>query len=187
MTPLAEIDYVQLALLRVVLQQARAGTLETDWRDKVPVAIAESGALSDGRDGDVYAAAVCAGRELVDIRPEDWEPDSGVGWRKSLDSWFEATKGCLMVFESAEQHLRAGFPSAGIVSQAAMDRDLATASYRAGLAAGGLDVPDWYGWLNDRVYSWPDKMRRDDQIDLMTLEPGYRESIEQLPAYWAGC
>lgn len=186
MTTIAEIDYVQLALLRVVLQQARAGRLETDWRDKVPVAIIDSGTLSDDRDGDVYAAAVCAGRELVDIPAQDWEPNSGVGWRKALDAWFEGTKGCLMIFEAAERHLQAGFPTGGILSQAAMDRDLATASYRAGLAAGGLDVADWYEWLTDRVYAWPDKKRRDDQIDLMTLEPGYRESIEQLPAYWAG-
>ena len=87
--------------------------------------------------------------------------------------------------ELCELLVTAGGQATG-VSQAAMDRDLAVASYQAGLTAGGLDIPDWYDWLTDRVYLWPDKQRRDEQLDLMTLEPGYRDSIQQLPAYWAG-
>ena len=71
-----------------------------------------------------------------------------------------------------------------VTARITMDRDLATASYRAGLAAGGLDV-DWYDWLIERVRLWPDVKRRNDQLDLMTLEPDYRQSIEQLPPYWA--
>ena len=49
-----------------------------------------------------------------------------------------------------------------------MERDLVTASYRAGLAAGGLDI-DWYDWLIDRVRAWPDTQRRDDQLDLIAV------------------
>lgn len=69
--------HIQIALLRAVLKQARDGSLEQDWRERLPVMVAESDEFSD--DADAYAACVCAGREIVDVGPQEWEPNSGVG------------------------------------------------------------------------------------------------------------
>jgi hypothetical protein len=170
-----------LSLLRAHLLSARRGTLSPDWRDRLTEHLHEAEDLpSDQRHARNRAAA-----EIAALPPAEWEPDRKVGWRRSLDAWFEAIKHCIKDTEQAEERLRAKTPgavSAG-VGGSVMDRDLATGSYRAGLAAGGLDV-EWFDWLINRVREWPDKRRRDEQLDLMTLEPDYRKTMQQLPMYW---
>ncbi|TXH08420.1 MAG: hypothetical protein E6R04_10760 [Spirochaetes bacterium] len=153
-------------LLRPILHQARAGTLATAWREKLP-------------DRAGTAAAVSA-----ELPPQDWEPGRGVGWRRALDAWHKAMTDCLAAAARADDELRRRLPRYEAAGGWAMDQDLATASYRAGMVAGGLDV-EWFDWLIDRVREWPDERRRGEQLDLMTLEPGYRDDMQKLPLYWA--
>lgn len=177
---------MELMVLRIVLQQARDGALEPEWRESIPATLSESEAVPSVDNGDVYAHVICAARDLTELPPQQWEPHNGGHWRIALECWFDAMKRCLTVAERADERLREVLPKAEIPSQAAMERDLVVASYRAGLTAGGLDLPDWHQWLIERVDAWPDAQRRVYQLDLMTLEPGYRESIQQLPTYWTG-
>ncbi len=186
-----------LGYLRAQLLSARDGTLTPDWRDTLVAAsdTTDEPAADDSAEGadthvtltdDQLAACRHAAEEIAAGPAANWHPHRNVGWRLALDAWFDATKQCLDAAEHAEQEVRSQswMSVDDVTARIDMDRDLATASYRAGLAAGGLDV-EWYDWLVERVRRWPDKQRRDDQLDLMTLEPGYRESMQQLPSYWA--
>lgn len=185
-----------------VLLSAREGTLTPDWREALAAgedSVADKedeGAGADGAEVDADSSTsltddqrdACrrAAEAIAASPPAQWHPHSDAGWRLALDAWFDAIKACLDDIERAEMEVRRQSWMAvdGVAARIGMDRDLATASYRAGLAAGGLDV-DWYEWLVDRVRLWPDKQRRDAQLDLMTLEPGYRDSMQHLPSHWA--
>jgi hypothetical protein len=62
-------------------------------------------------------------------------------------------------------------------------RDLLTASYLAGLAAGGREV-DWVQWLKARVAHWsPDEPGTRRAITEFN-HPTFREQLERLPKYW---
>lgn len=148
-------------LLRPILRQARAGTLASAWREKLPAASA-----------------------LAELPPQDWEPGRGVGWRRALDAWHKAMTDCLAAAARADDELRRRLPRYEEAGGWLMDQDLATASYRAGMAAGGLDV-EWFDWLIERTNDWPDHDRARDQLDAMTLDPDYRANMERLPLYWA--
>lgn len=184
----------QLNYLRALLLSARQGTLSEDWREALAATDpgAATDADADADDGritltdDQRAISRQAAQEIAASPPADWHPHRNVGWRRALDAWHEATKQCLDDTERAETDLRgqSWMSADAVTARIDMDRDLATASYRAGLAAGGLAV-EWYDWLIERVGRWPDIQRRDDQLDLMTLEPGYRDSMQHLPDYWA--
>lgn len=173
-------QYSTLVLLRMHLVAARNGTLEPDWRDSIVSAADPDDAEGDGNTGALTRAA----SDLADSAVADWEPDRGVGWRTALDCWFEAIKTCLGDLERLDGRLRDELdvsftpPVAG-----GIELDLMTASYRAGLAAGGLDV-DWFDWLIERVHGWPDRKLRDSQLDLMTMDPDYRAATQRLPDYW---
>lgn len=179
----------QLNYVRALLLSARQGTLPEDWREALTATDTETDTDADTRitlTDDQLALSRQAAEAIAAAPSADWHPHRNIGWRRALDAWYDATKQCLDDTERAETDVRGqSWMSVDAVSaRIDMDRDLATAAYRAGLAAGGLAV-EWYDWLIDRVRRWPDKQRRDDQLDLMTLEPGYRESMQQLPGYWA--
>ncbi|OHT95624.1 hypothetical protein BKG71_23375 [Mycobacteroides chelonae] len=173
-------DLTRLMLMKSVLTCAREGVLSPKWRQEIPAAVAS--ALGQSGEDCVNTAAVSA---VAAIAPAAWEPDTRSGWRRSLDEWFEAVKLCHHDIECSATHLadavKVELGEWAPVS--VIEVDLATASYRAGMAAGGLDV-DWYDWLLERVNHWPDPVRRDYQLDLMTLEPDYRATVERLPEYW---
>ncbi|UQX13522.1 hypothetical protein [Candidatus Mycobacterium methanotrophicum] len=177
----------KLTLLRLHLLSARDGTLTGTWRDELTKTANPPGGSrpNDSLPDEHRQAHANAIQDLAATPPADWEPDQGVGWRQSLEAWFDAIKQCFTDIEHTEQQLRAqtGITIAAHIVNTSIDQDLATASYRAGLAAGGLDV-DWYDWLIDRVGNWTDTRRRDYQLDLMTLEPNYRDTVQQLPTYW---
>lgn len=183
----------QLNYLRALLLSARQGTLPEDWREALVTTGTDTD--TDAPDGDDTPITLTdnqlalnrqSAESLAAAPSVDWHPHRNVGWRRALDAWYDATKQCLDDTERVETDVRGlSWMSVDAVSaRIDTDRDLATASYRAGLAAGGLAV-EWFDWLVDRVRRWPDKQRRDDQLDLMTLEPGYRESMQRLPGYWA--
>lgn len=63
-------------------------------------------------------------------------------------------------------------------------RDRLTASYLAGLVAGGDDV-DWIGWFKQRVARWPSEAAagtRRAQIELGG--PIFSQLMQRLPTYW---
>ncbi|SIJ04871.1 Uncharacterised protein [Mycobacteroides abscessus subsp. abscessus] len=173
-------DLTRLMLMKSVLTCAREGVLSPQWRQELPAAVASAQGQSSGECMNTAAVSAVAA-----IAPAAWEPDTRSGWRRSLDEWFEAVKQCHHGIEHCATRL------ADVVKVelgewapvSVIEADLATASYRAGMAAGGLDM-DWYDWLLERVNHWPDQVRRDYQLDLMTLEPNYRATVESLPAYW---
>lgn len=171
-------ETTRLTLLRTYLQCARDGLLATSWREALTT-------IHSAGHHEARARAIAA---IAKTPPADWEPDQGVGWRRALDAWHKATTDCLAATEDTQQRLLASRAASADVIRVAADnmviaRDLATASYRAGMAAAGLDV-EWFDWLIDRAREWPDERRRNEQLDLMTLEPGYRETFQKLPLYW---
>jgi hypothetical protein len=173
---------VKATTLRTQLLCARQGCLDVDWRTALVELVAEPVEGIAEKHQHIRERAV---RDVADLADADWEPDMKVGWRASLEAWYAATKECLDALEDLAKRSRAeaGLPMAGVAERHAMDLDVETASYRAGLTAAGL-VNDWYDWLQERVRKWPDAGRRDLQLAAMK-EPDYRAGIQQLPAYWA--
>lgn len=62
-----------------------------------------------------------------------------------------------------------------------VERDTLTASYLAGLAAGGDDI-DWLSWYADRVNQWPPPYAESGRAQVENT--GFRHFTEQLPDYW---
>ncbi len=185
---LAEIEdatyrLIAAGFLRSQLSAARLGVLDVDWRTALIESTAEPLAgLSDSH----LEMRLKAADEIANIANQDWEPQMKVGWRDSLEAWHAATKRCIDHTLAAQVSLRrsAGLSSADAEAAAAMDRDLSTASYRAGLTAAGL-VSDWPRWLIERVHTaWPAGARKQNQLDAME-DPAWRRQLQQLPRYWA--
>lgn len=170
------------AMLRTQLLGARLGMLDVDWRTSVLDAVAERLPNVGDRHQELRLRAA---EEVANLPNAEWEPDMKVGWRTSLESWYASTKQCLDEMEDAQRriHIEAGLPVERLAADFAMDRDLETASYRAGLTAAGL-VSNWLEWLQERVRTWPYGPRRDAQLQAMD-NPDYRRELQQLPRYWA--
>ncbi|MFN8073565.1 MAG: hypothetical protein U0R66_17410 [Mycobacterium sp.] len=170
------------SLLRVQLLSARMGVLDVDWRTSLLDAVAEP--LED--IGERHQQLLLqAAEDVANLPNADWEPDMKAGWREALEAWFAATKRCLDEMEDAQRriHAEAGLPVNDLAAGFAMDRDLETASYRAGLTAAGL-VSNWFEWLGEKVQAWPHGPRRENQLQAMA-DPDYRRQLQQLPRYWA--
>jgi hypothetical protein len=184
-TALLDDLYLQLltaGLLHSVLLCARHGVLDADWRTAV---------LDDATDpveeiNDHHQQLRLQAAEAVaNLANADWEPGTKVGWRTSLEAWHAASTGCLDRIEDAQRriHAEAKLSTRDLEAGFVMDRDLETASYRAGLTAAGL-VSNWQEWLRGRVQSWPRGPRRDSQLAALD-DPDYRRGLQQLPRYWA--
>lgn len=66
-----------------------------------------------------------------------------------------------------------------------IQRDWLTASYLAGLTAGGTPVLDWRGWITTRACDWTDTSAQLLQrVDTETRVPRGQHPIETLPHYW---
>ena len=169
-------------LLRVQLLCARQGVLDVDWRTAVLESVGEP---MEGISERHQELRLQAAEEVANLPNADWEPDMKVGWREALEAWFVATKQCLDEMEDAQRriHVEVGLPLGNLRADFAMDRDLDTASYRAGLTAAGL-VSNWFEWLGERVRSWPHGPRREGQLQAMA-DADYRRQLQQLPRYWA--
>lgn len=170
------------SVLRTQLLCARHGVLSVDWRTQlVEVAAEPIPEISDTHQ----RLRLQAVDEVANMPNADWEPEMKVGWRDSLESWFAATKACLEDISETQRLLlgEARLPTAGLDAELAMDRDLETASYRAGLTAAGL-VSDWMDWLHRQVRGWPSGLRREAQLAAMA-DDAYRRTLQQLPRYWA--
>ena len=65
----------------------------------------------------------------------------------------------------------------------AQTRDWITASYLAGLTAGGQNV-DWVAWFKTRVARWPLDDQGTRRAETELNHPTFREKMERLPTYW---
>lgn len=181
--------------MKAVLERARLGSLHPDWRDRLTTSdytrmLAISPAYQLYSDIDELLLA-----ELRSTPQADWEPHSGVGWRRSLDAWFQASIDVLDQYRSANDILVNSVSVAAPVGQTAInnvqrhrqfaavfERDMLEASYRAGLCAGGEAV-DWRGWLRQRSADWPDAPTFAQFFDALE-QPDFRDDLQTLPDYW---
>ncbi|MGD9622176.1 MAG: hypothetical protein AB7G47_19310 [Mycolicibacterium sp.] len=62
-------------------------------------------------------------------------------------------------------------------------RDWLTASYLAGLSAGGLDAPNWREWLRARAADWQGSALAVRRVEIETASVA-AHYFDQLPAYW---
>jgi hypothetical protein len=149
-------------LLGEVLRRARAGTLDQDWREHLTTYFPRL-----ARAAGHHVALV--ERELIEPSPQPWEPYvAGGHWREALDAWYSDTLALETYYEA--EHF-AGPPRPPSDSESGVDwlawyasgqqqqiaaadhsrqnqqrnRDRFGASYRAGLAAGGIDITGWAG------------------------------------------
>lgn len=81
---------------------------------------------------------------------------------------------------NAEMNDRSRILQANLFIQA---RDRLTASYLAGLAAGGDDV-DWQAWFTKRVSTWPADSPATRRARVELAGPSFCTSMQRLPQYW---
>lgn len=198
-------------LLGKVLEQARFGTLDPQWRSSVTSPKAR---LYPHAETDDDRAAVM---ELQQLPPQPWEPHHGP-WRAALDAWFVAQFGinervrvrsalsyvtqlemhgttALSKFRTASstgtytdesiiEELRA-LPYAELRDPSnpvhLAQRDELVASYLAGLNDAGIDN-DWVDWLRARSETWGDPML-EKKWKIMLGGPTLAQ-MWRLPAYW---
>ncbi len=170
-----------LLALNGALRKARQGTLAPDWRANLRAKDIVPGLL------DVSQAAVDALR-AAPVAP--WEPwAAGGDWRRALESWYAASIALSDRLGNGAARWRAtepdqawGAPTIEAVAaeaqretarreQVRRDRDALTASYLAGLAAGG-DPLDWRGWFRARTGATEDQPL------------GYPDIATELPTHW---
>ncbi len=191
---------VRANLLLSVLTRARAGTLSTNWRDSLALRPTEHPAAAMFSSGDHLAV-----REVADTPPSAWEPHSGAGWRRALETWFDATNDVYTALEQVwleteqanrirmndqreaarrlRSHLGWAKPEPRISPPSVTDfphsapRLHIEAWYRAGLAGGGEDT-DWVDWLRAQ-----DNEASHTLLDRLS-DPDNRWQIEHLPDYW---
>jgi len=63
-------------------------------------------------------------------------------------------------------------------------RDWLSASYLAGLAAGGTPGPDWRDWLTARSEQWVDCPDAVQRVKAELMSPAGTHTLENLPQYW---
>jgi hypothetical protein len=180
---IAELGYqlIKVGVLRTTLTAARMGALDIDWRT---VLIARTSEPVPDLDEHCRTMLARAAAEVADLLDQAWEPEMRVGWRASLEAWYEATKMCTQDFEDIQRRIarEAGQSAHDVEAAARMDRDMDCASYRAGLTAAGL-VSDWYSWLQSRISEWPQGVHREIRLEALS-DPQYRRLMERLPRYW---
>ncbi len=195
-------------LLGKLLEQARSGMLNPDWRSQ--------GQLHPPPASDDDRAAVI---EIQQMPRQPWEPEQSP-WRVALDAWFIAQFG---INERARVHstqvrvsvlegqaraalsqvtvaLLAGAYTDGMILEELTSlpypelhdpnsavhrarRDELIASYLAGLHDGGISN-DWAGWLRARSHTWGDPMAA-NKWKIMLNGPTVTH-MWRLPSYWRG-
>lgn len=69
------------------------------------------------------------------------------------------------------------------ISNYVQARDWLTAGYLAGLAAGGLEAPDWRRWLRTQAAGWQGGELAVRRVEIETTS-GAPHYFDQLPGYW---
>lgn len=181
----------------ILLREARAGILASDWRNRMRAQHAADTDLPDV----LRATQAAVLDDLTALPPQPWEPYAAGGdWRAALDAWYHDSLTLHdLYYDDLTRPLRAGFwptPRPEHLAQRdqddAQDNELAALSrarecariealYRGGLAAGGHDE-DWIGWCHRYIETWDG---RDTAIPLMVRDPeDWRITVESLPDYW---
>lgn len=186
-----------------ILSRARLGTLDPNWRTHLLTYFPAA------RSDATKAGATLVQLEATELPVQPWEPYAARGdWREALDAWYSATLALETECEAA--HAERPRPpaddsggvdwlsgaAAGQQQQSDADRymresqqrirDGLGASYRAGLAAGGVEI-DWVTWYRERVATWDDLGREELRADYrrhQADEQGWRDYLQQLPDYW---
>ncbi|SLH40802.1 hypothetical protein [Mycobacteroides abscessus] len=78
---------VRLELMEIALQQARAGQLAGDWRERIAAPQRLEGTAQPYLDGDALAV-----QEIKEMPKALWEPGVARTWREALDAWYLATR-----------------------------------------------------------------------------------------------
>lgn len=158
---------------RELLSAARWGRLHPAWRDTLGVEhLYEHKGHTRPANPAIIDADELAIHEICSAPVADWEPyASGGDWRAALDAWYAAELDRLAQLQQHHPDL------APILSGA---RDHCEASYRAGLAAGGLDE-DWRGWYRNHITQNWDRADAARQLAIID-RPGF--TLATLPHYW---
>jgi len=197
-----------------ILERARLGTLDPSWRTHLLTYFPAA------RSDATKASATLVQLEATDLPVQPWEPYAAGGdWREALDAWYSATLALEAEYEAekAERPRPPADDSGGVdwLASAASgqqqqseadrymreiqrrERDCLGASYRAGLAAGGVEI-DWVSWYRQRVTEWVDcgvgcdddtrarftESMRIDYRRHQSDQPGWSAYLQQLPGYW---
>lgn len=195
--------WARYVLLKPKLMDARTGDLDPHWRHSLSPAL--FGAMDEARERSTELAL----HELSTMGVQPWEPHTGSGWRVSLDAWHAALAEVNDTRERTEQLMPGADADAPEVVREFTEaiaqnpvlssfaervaegrrrwRDWEGSWYRAGLAAGGLDV-DWRGWYRSRISTWTmglSSVEGPSAIgELTALEHGDKDHMQSLPAYW---
>ena len=195
--------WARYVLLKPKLIDARTGNLDPRWRHSLSLAL--FGALDEAQEHSTELAL----HELSTMGVQPWEPHTGSGWRVSLDAWHAALAEVNDTRERTERLMTGADADAPEVVREFTEataqnpvlssfaervaegrrrwRDWEGAWYRAGLAAGGLNV-DWRGWYYSRIGTWTtglSSLEGPSAIEELTaLEHGDKDHMQSLPAYW---
>lgn len=197
-------------VLRQALQQARDGVLHPQWRENVGSSSRLSG-LQHSDPYGVRLSVVTAINEMPRAAWEpghspDWRAALNSWFDASRAALAEHRKTVLdqhatMTQSSMTARVRLTAPTAGdaLTKITELDvqndglarqslatfitqRDTLTASYGAGLSAGGEDV-DWRTWLEGRIDTWDtdNSLAAEGARAMVRQQPSY---LERLPTYW---
>ncbi|MEX7470764.1 MULTISPECIES: hypothetical protein [Mycobacteriaceae] len=198
-------------LLAKLLEQARFGTLDPEWRSSVMSAKAR---LYPHAVTDDDRAAVM---ELQQLPPQAWEPYRAP-WRVALDAWFIAqfgvnerarvrsaqtyvslleTQGMTALSKFTVASLTGTYTDESVIDELTTlpyaelrdpntpvhmaQRDELVASYLAGLNDGGVSN-DWAAWLRARSVAWSHPML-ENKWRIMLSGPTLAQ-MWRLPDYW---
>lgn len=201
------VEQVRDQLLVQVLDTARIGKLDPQWRQHLTAPSARAGyPVSDGDRAAVM--------EVQQLPPQPWEPGQSTDWRQALDSWFiaqsnlavrsrvRAARNELMLIELQMVQVRnallthpgqdcgvvdavQALPYTMLETQTAAvhlsQRDKLVGSYLAGLDDGGVSN-DWVGWLRGRIQEWGDPLLMNSMT--IQLAGPTLKMMWMLPHYW---
>lgn len=193
--------------LAQILKRARDGSLSINWRDELAPVTAESWSSATLVEVDALAVADIQSLPVADWEPLQaaWRPalESWYVAARTIasENYINSVRDFLDQIADGDR-LVATFARDCRLSEAltetiapldnkrdgnrvnyemmyVVDRTRLTASYLAGLAAGGLDI-DWRSWYSSQFESWPQERsyQLNAQLTLMNTD------FERLPAYW---
>lgn len=192
-------------LLGKTLQRARDGLLTPTWRDSLH----EDPAVRHNYSADVHALVLA---DILESPTAPWEPGHAPDWRTALTAWYTSARAALgesrqlnmivlanqvgasargvMMHAGSADQLVAAIATEDMTDDTVRsghetyiaERDKLTASFLAGLVAGGESF-DWQGWLAARAETWPNELMVNN-VRLMLRSEALTPYWQKLPSYW---